>query len=48
MRSTRKKYVYRYSRYGEMRDRIEAMEKEGEKEKNTPRAAARFISIERK
>ena len=44
MRSTRRKYVYRFSRYGEMRDRIEAREKEEEKEeKNTPRAAARCI-----
>lgn len=45
MRSTRRKYVYRYSRYGEMRDRIEAREREEEKkeEKNTPRAAARCI-----
>lgn len=44
MRSTRRKYVYRFSRYGEMRDRIEAREREEEKEeKNTPRAAARCI-----
>lgn len=45
MRSTRRKYVYRFSRYGEMRDRIEAKEKEEEaKEKRNvynPRAAAR-------
>ena len=45
MRSTRRKYVYRFSRYGDMRDRIEAREKEKEeKEKRNvynPRAAAR-------
>ena len=44
MRSS-KKYIYKFSCYGEMRDRIEEREKEEQKEKqkNTSRAAARCI-----
>lgn len=44
MRSTRRKYIYKFSKYGEMRDRIAEKEKEeGKERKNeySPRAAAR-------